>query len=358
VTPAASAVKVACIGAQMVYSDHLPRNIQFPAMLQVQAGTGYNVQNFGDCCSTVMFGYPRQAETHPYLSGQMGISPLDSAGMPVTPGYQLGNNPSYLQSISFAPDVVVIGAWGKHDTELANSLWNGVLDPVQFKTDYERLVTTYLNLPNKPRVIVSTPIPIPKGAPTGPTTMVILPVVKDVAAKYGLAIVDLYPRFLNHPELFKDDTHVSNLGGLETMSDAVYSVLAGNAPPPPPRDAGPVDMDASVNPPPPPQDGGSIDMDARGSSSDAGAPSGSGGSGGMNPGDTTGSSTGTTGSTTGTGGATSSGGENHDSNAVGCACVVTGADGKTGGALAGLLSSGVMWLFVRRRREAARRRPS
>ncbi len=210
VTPAAGALKVAVLGAQMVFSDHLPRTQQHPAMLQVQLGTGYNVQNFGDCCATVMFGYPRQGETHPYLSGQAGISPLDGAGMPVMPGYQLGGAPSYLQSISFAPDIIVIGAWGKHDTELANSLWNGTLDPVQFKTDYERMVTTYLNLPNKPRVIVSTPIPIPKGAPTGPTTMVILPVVKDTAAKFGLSIVDLYPRFLNHPELFKDDTHVTN----------------------------------------------------------------------------------------------------------------------------------------------------
>ena len=337
VMPAAGALKVAVIGAQMVFSDQLPRNAQHPAMLQVQLGTGYNVQNFGDCCSSVSWGYPRQGETHPYLSGQSGITPLDNAGMPVMPGYQLGIAPSYVQSIPFAPDIVVIGAWGKHDTELANSLWNGMLDPVKFKGDYERMVTTYLNLPNKPRVIISTPIPLPKGAPMGPTTMVIWPVVKDTAAKYGLEIVDLYTRFLNHPELFKDDTHVSNEGGLETISDAVYNVIKQKAPPPPT------------------QDGGTVD-DASGAGGSTGGGSTEGGSGGSTGSDTGGATTGAGGATTGSGstasGSSTSGGMVHDPSSAtgGCACSTRGHPSPwSAGWIAALAAAATM----RRRRRAA-----
>jgi len=333
VMPAAGALKVAVIGAQMVFSDQLPRSAQHPAMLQVQLGTGYNVQNFGDCCSSVSWGYPRQGETHPYLSGQSGITPLDGAGMPVMPGYQLGIAPSYVQSIPFAADIVVIGAWGKHDTELANSLYSGMLDPVKFKSDYERLVTTYLNLPNKPRVIIATPVPLPKGAPMGPTTMVIWPAVKDTAAKYGLEIVDLYPRFLNHPELFKDDTHVSNEGGLETISDAVYSVIKQKTPPPPIQDGGTVD-DASGGA------GGSTD----------------GGSGGSTGSDTSGATTGAGGATIGSGSTSSSssttGGLVHDpSNAEGgCGCSTRGhASHWSAGWIAALAAA----VTMRRRRRAA-----
>src|SRR5260370_42542022 len=105
----------------MVFSDHLPRTQQHPAMLQVQLGTGYNVQNFGDCCATVMFGYPRQGETHPYLSGQAGISPLDGPGMPVMPRHPLGAAPADFPSVSFHPDIIVTGPWGQHDPEPAQS---------------------------------------------------------------------------------------------------------------------------------------------------------------------------------------------------------------------------------------------
>jgi hypothetical protein len=221
----AAPLKIACVGEQTTHSDQLSRSVEYPARLQAELGAAYDVMNFGDCCSTVLYGYPRQGETHPYLSGEMGVTPLDANGMPVTPGYQLGSNPSFMQSIPFAPDIVVIGSWGKHDTEIASSLYAGVLDPIKFQADYEQMVTTYLNSSGKPTVYVSTPVPIPKGAPQGVTTSVILPTVENVAAKYHLPIVPLYPAFLNRPDLYKDDTHVSDDAGLQTIADTVYAAL-------------------------------------------------------------------------------------------------------------------------------------
>jgi hypothetical protein len=204
---AAAPIKVACVGEQTTHSDQLSRTVEYPIMLQSMLGSCYVVQNFGDCCATVLQGYPMQAETHPYLNPPARFSP------------------AFHESVAFAPDVVVIGSWGKHDTEIANALYGGKLDPVKWQADYEQLVTTYLNLPSKPTVYVSTPLPLPMGAGTGPTTDVILPAIQSVAAKYHLTIVPLYPAFLNQPQLYKDATHPTNDTGLKKIADTVYATM-------------------------------------------------------------------------------------------------------------------------------------
>jgi hypothetical protein len=202
----AAVVKIACVGEQTTHSDQFPSTGvgEYPWMLQMMLGANYDTQNFGDCCATVLQGYPKQPETHPYLTGS-----------------------HYAPSTAFAPDIVVIGSWGKHDTEIANSLYSGMLDATKFRADYDTLVTSYLNLPNHPKVYVSSPVPIPKGAPMGVTTTVILPAIQSVANERGLPVVDLYSAFLNHPELYKDDTHVSNDTGLHTIANLVYAALTG-----------------------------------------------------------------------------------------------------------------------------------
>jgi hypothetical protein len=74
---AANPIKVACVGEQTTHSDQLSRTVEYPAMLQKMVGSAYDVENFGDCCSAVLTGYPKQPETHPYLAG--GHAPVRSA---------------------------------------------------------------------------------------------------------------------------------------------------------------------------------------------------------------------------------------------------------------------------------------
>jgi hypothetical protein len=143
---AAAPIKVACVGEQTTHSDQLNRDVEYPAMLEKMLGSCYDVENFGDCCATVAEEYPMQSETHPYLDPPARFAP------------------AFHESITFAPAIVVIGSWGKHDTEVAGDLDGGKLDPVQWQKDYEQLVTTYLNLPNKPLVFVSTPLPLPRSS--------------------------------------------------------------------------------------------------------------------------------------------------------------------------------------------------
>jgi MYXO-CTERM domain-containing protein len=284
-------------------------------MLQKMLGSCYDVQNFGDCCATVLRGYPTQPETHPYLDPPARFAP------------------AFHESVSYAPDVVVIGSWGKHDTEIQSVLDAGKLDPVQWQADYEQLVTTYLNLPSKPIVYVSTPLPLPKGAGTGPVTDVMLPAIQNIATKYHLPIVPLYPAFLNQPQLYKDDTHPTDTTGLQTIADAVYVTMTatlGSC-----GDGGLV---------PPPADGGAWAEGGATGDGDAGADAGSGAGGGRDGADSgTGSAARDGGTATGNGA-----GSDGGTPAKGCACSVAG---DSQGSLAmGLLGAAVGCLRVRRRR--------
>jgi hypothetical protein len=245
--PAAAApIKVAVIGPQHVHSHQLTYDKEFPAMLQALLGPGYLVGNFGDCCATVLRGYPRQRETHPYLEG--GESYPAVGGM------------NFKDSLKFMPDIVLIAPFGKHDREIALLLYGGKLDRAKLEADYDALVTTYLDLPQKPKVYASTPIPIPFGSPDSVVTTVMLPAVQAVIEKHHLPFVDFHAMFLGHKELFKDETHVTNDTGLHLLANGFHALMktAGAE-----ADAG-VAADAALPP--------TADAEAKPASADAATP--------------------------------------------------------------------------------------
>jgi hypothetical protein len=253
---AAAPIKVAVIGPQHVHSHQLTYAKEFPAMLQVLLGPEYEVGNFGDCCASVLRGYPRQKETHPYL--ESGESYPQVGGM------------NFKDSLKFMPDVVLIAPFGKHDRELAMQLYGGKLDRAKLEADYEALVTTYLDLPQKPKVYVSTPIPIPYGSPASVVTEVMLPAVQAVIDKHKLPSVDFHAMFLNHKELFKDDTHVTNDTGLRLLASGFHALMKNT-----------VTADAGVAPDAAPAaDAGSAPVPDAASTGGAGGAAGSMGTGG------------------------------------------------------------------------------
>jgi acyl-CoA thioesterase-1 len=205
----AAPIRVAVIGAQMVHSDKLQRAQEWPRMLGDALGAGYDVQNFGDCCSSVLLDYPKQRETHPYLR------PFDD------PFFK----PGFHESVAFMPSVVIIGPWGKHDWELSDLLYKGMLPADRYQADFDTMVKTYLDLPTRPRVFVSLPIPLPKGTPQPGVIDRILAATRAVAEKYQLPVIDLYQPFLGHPELFKDITHVTDSAGLHKIAEVVQATF-------------------------------------------------------------------------------------------------------------------------------------
>jgi acyl-CoA thioesterase-1 len=223
----ATPLRVACIGEHTVHSDKLQRSQEWPRMMGDKLGPGYDVQNFGDCCATVLLEYPPQHANHPY------IKPYDR------PAYK----PGFHESVAFMPDVVIIGPWGKHEWEMADILYNGVLPPDRFLADYETLVKTYLDLPGKPKVFVSLPIPFPMGTAKVGLVDTILAATQTIASKYQLPIIDLYHPFLGHPELYKDITHIADGPGQRKIAEVVQAALSAPAP-----DAGAAATDAEAIP--------------------------------------------------------------------------------------------------------------
>jgi hypothetical protein len=217
VAPAAQAAprRVAVIGAQMVHSDKLQRAQEWPAMFQKMVGPDYEVQNFGDCCSSVSLDYPKQGETHPYLKP------------PNNPAFKPGFN----ESVAFMPDIVIIGPWGKHDRELTDEVFGGKLDPVKFAADYETMITTYQMLPTHPKIFASLPIPIPFGMASGVVNDVILPATRMVLARHPeIPVIDLWAPFVGHRELYNQDTgarsgtHVTPTAGLMLIATTTFGV--------------------------------------------------------------------------------------------------------------------------------------
>jgi MYXO-CTERM domain-containing protein len=214
----AAPIKVSCIGEQTTHSDQYPTGVQpvgmqeYPAMLQTLLGSGYDVQNNGDCCASVIQGYP-PSETHPYISGK-----------------------NYTASVAFAPDIVVIGSWGRHDWGKSAMTALPFYTPALFQTDYEDMVKHYLALPKPPKIFASLPIPIPAGMDgldDGFKTSPAADAIKVVAAKYNLPVIDLFSAFLGHPEFYRapplsdsEGEHV-NPTGMQEIAQLVKAALTG-----------------------------------------------------------------------------------------------------------------------------------
>jgi hypothetical protein len=347
----AAPIKVACIGEHTTHSHAFPamnRESQpvgmqeYPAMLQTRLGAGYQVRNFGDCCATVTQGYNTMGqETHPYVQGS---NPNDG--------------PGYTESVAFLPDVVVIGSWGRHDWGKAKASTETWSLP-KFQTDYDDLVQRYMNLSTHPRIFVSLPVPILNGTDgpdNGVLTSSVSAVIKQVATKYNLPIVDLYTPFLGHMELYKqppdsegEGEHVTD-AGLKIIADKVYEALMADA-----ADAGreggssPRDAAADVSTDDVSTADVSIDAARDAGQAGAGGSGGvGGGSGGSGGGPTGGGAGGTT--TTGSGGTSMTGGDVPASSSGGCSCRAAAADNRMHWLELALL--GIVVGIRRRRRRA------
>jgi hypothetical protein len=225
---AAAPLKVSCIGEQTTHSDLFPSRTnqpvgmqEYPAMLQTLLGSGYNVQNYGDCCASVISGYTA-SETHPYINGnQFGPS-------------------------SMGPDIVIIGSWGRHDWGMSAQTALAAFEAgdtmttyTLFQTDYEVLVSKYLALSPTPKIFCSTPIPIPfgnDGPDDGYKTSPAATAIKNVCNKHNLPIIDLFTIFTGHKEYYinppdkdSDGEHSSPMGAM-VIAQAVFNAITGAAP--------------------------------------------------------------------------------------------------------------------------------
>ncbi len=189
-------VKVACVGASTTEGT---KGHSYPAYLQIMLGNGFEVRNFGyPGCSVI------KNQAYSYI----------------------GTNTYYENSLAYGADIVIIDM-GVNDAQ--PGFYNGGNNT--FEQDYDELVSSYLNQPNQPLVLLS----IGGRIYNGPSvwghrdeliTDFVMPAQQKIAEKYDLPTADLRGMLVAHDEYFDTDDGVHYTGpGYRAMAQLYYDEL-------------------------------------------------------------------------------------------------------------------------------------
>ena len=193
--PAKDAIRVACIGNSITYGDRIVNRMydSYPAVLGRLLGTGYNVKNFGICGCTLM-----NKGDHPYMETW-----------------------AWKAALTFNPDIVIIKL-GTNDSKSFN--WQHKAD---FKKDLQAMLDTLEALPSHPQIYLCYPS---KAYLTGSRindSIIadgIIPLIRQVARKNNLPVIDIYSAMDGKPELFPDNVH-PNEKGAAIIARTIYNAL-------------------------------------------------------------------------------------------------------------------------------------
>lgn len=193
--PRKDAVRVACVGNSITYGARIKNRDRdsYPAVLGRMLGEGYWVRNFGVSARTLLNKGDR-----PYMKEE-----------------------AYRDALAFNPDIVVIKL-GTNDSKSFN--WKYKSD---FMKDMQAMVDAFKALPARPEIYLCYPS---KAYQTGTginddiISKEIIPMIKKVAGKNKLEVIDLHSAMDNMPELFPDKIH-PNEKGAEVMAKTVYDSI-------------------------------------------------------------------------------------------------------------------------------------
>jgi acyl-CoA thioesterase I len=211
-------IKVACAGEHSTNSVYVADGDEYPARLQALLGTGYQVMNFG---------YPRAT--------------VQTEGITFPNAMALIQTMEFSSSVAYAPDIVILGPFGRHDSA-ANYADPAAIDRPRFTAGLEAIVRAYQALPSKPTIYLALPIPYPSGTGEGVMSAVVLPATRDVARSFHLPVIDHWSVFLGKGDLFSNADHFTP-DGIQRMAEVVRDSLASagdaGAPSAPPDAASP-----------------------------------------------------------------------------------------------------------------------
>ena len=223
--PKPGAVRVACIGNSITdgHGIDMATAYGYPAMLQKKLGQDYWVRNYGVSARTML-----NKGDYPYMNEQ-----------------------AWRDALAFQPDIVVIKL-GTNDSKPEN--WQYGAD---FRQDLEQMIFTlrpdlqqYAAMPAKkaqkamakalakaakagaapakPRILLCTPIPAFKSTwniNDSVITSAIIPIQQEVAAKYGLEVVDLHTLFAGDGDkMLPDGIHPDGKGAAR-LADIIADAL-------------------------------------------------------------------------------------------------------------------------------------
>ncbi len=120
----------------------------------------------------------------------------------------------------YNPEIVILKI-GTNDTKPQN--W-GVGD---FEKDYQALIDTLRTMPSSPKIVMCIPAPIFHtiwGINDSALVAGVIPVIKKIAKKNSLQLIDLNTPLKSHPEFFPDGVH-PNEAGAKTIASIIASEL-------------------------------------------------------------------------------------------------------------------------------------
>ncbi len=194
--PRKDAVRVACIGNSITFGAGIKNRSRdsYPSVLARMLGDSYWVKNFGVSARTML-----NKGDHPYM-----------------------NEPAYKNALAFNPNIVVIKL-GTNDSKSFN--WKYKAD---FMKDAQTMIDAFKGLPSQPKIYLCYPS---KAYLTGDginddiISKEIIPMIKKLAKKNNLFVIDLHTAMDGMPELFPDRIH-PNEKGAQVMAKAVYQSIS------------------------------------------------------------------------------------------------------------------------------------
>lgn len=218
-TPKADAVRVACIGNSITdgHGIDMAPAYGYPAELQKILGDKYWVKNFG-------------------VSGRTMLNKGDQPYM---------KEKAWQDAQAFKPDVVVIKL-GTNDSKPQNWQYGS-----EFRQDLEQMITTLrpdlaqmgtkrakgkkdkrnnrVQQPQSPEIILCTPIPAFKSTWNISDSVIvneIIPIQQEVAAKYGLQVIDLHTLFAGDGDKMLSDGIHPDGKGARRMAEIIATKIA------------------------------------------------------------------------------------------------------------------------------------
>jgi alpha-L-fucosidase 2 len=182
--------KIACVGDSITegYGLACQSKTSYPVVLDSLLGPGYSVLNLGRSATTL-----RKKGDFPYWTCK-----------------------EFYDVFAYQPDIIIVQL-GTNDTKTQN--W----DSTSFANDYQALIDTFKTIPTNPKIYVCLPVPVFKSKWTindSTLTKWEIPIIKKLAEKNNLPVMDLHGQMSGDEKYFFDGIH-PNEEGAKIMAEVI-----------------------------------------------------------------------------------------------------------------------------------------
>ena len=173
--------KIACVGDSITegYGLACQSKTSYPVVLDSLLEPGYSVLNLGRSATTL-----RKKGDFPYWTCK-----------------------EFYDVFAYQPDIIIIQL-GTNDTKTQN--W----DSASFANDYQALIDNFKTIPTNAKIYVCLPVPVFKSKWTindSTLTKWEIPIIKKLAEKNNLSVMDLHSQMSGDGKYFFDGIHPNEL---------------------------------------------------------------------------------------------------------------------------------------------------